>query len=129
MSSDNYYEINTEQRADGSFRFGLNMGFDSDEHQGPLPNTPRTAWFDDLDAAHGFADDQYAEYGTHVIRNEAYLAYLARQEEIANASTLAKGAQAERARILALLEPLREQSGQVSVTEIIELIQAETAAD
>lgn len=115
MSADNYYEINTERREDGTFRFGVNMGFASDENEDPLYNTGRTTWFDDLNAAIAEVADSYAEYGWSIVENEDWLAYQRQQAAKVDAQTLAReaelraeGAAAERERIAKLLALLAE---------------------
>lgn len=111
MSADNYYEINPEQLADGSFRFGVNMGFESDEHEGPLVNGERTAWFDTFDKAVDFVEGEYAEYGYDIVRNAAWEAYQG-ERAAARAEVLAAEVQAavsaERARCVALLRRLAD---------------------
>lgn len=124
MSADNYYEINPEQRKDGSFRFGVNMGFASDEREEPVPNGPRTAWFDDLDGALRFAEGEYAEYGYSIVRNKAWEAYEGQQASQVSESTAAReaelraeGAAAERERISKLLSLLADYRSEYGTKE------------
>lgn len=124
MSADNYYEINTQQRPDGTFRFGVNMGFASDENEDPLYNTGRTTWFDDLNAAIAEVADSYAEYGWSIVENEDWLAYSRQQaaekdeqNRVREEELRAEGAQAERERIAKLLALLAEFRTEYSTKE------------
>lgn len=124
MSAGNYYEINTERQEDGTFRFGVNMGFASDENEEALYNGSRTQWFDHLEDAVEFASDPYAEYGWSIVENEDWLAYQAQQAQAQDAETAerderlrAEGAAAERKRIADLLTLLASYRAEYSTKE------------